>query len=82
MSDISEPDSETSSCRNLTALQTDSYASFLQDEVDPKKRKDQGLEGVLREIFPIESYDKTTLEYLHYDWASRATPARSAGSCG
>ncbi len=27
-----------------------------------------GLEGVFREIFPIESYDKTLkLEYLHYD---------------
>ena len=32
------------------------------------KRTDAGLEGVFREIFPIESYDKTLkLEYLHYD---------------
>ena len=32
------------------------------------KRKDEGLEGVLREIFPIESYDKKlTLEYLRYE---------------
>jgi DNA-directed RNA polymerase subunit beta len=23
------------------------------------ERKDQGIEGVLREIFPIESYDKS-----------------------
>ena len=33
-----------------------------------EKRKDQGIEGVLREIFPIESYDKTLkLEYLRYE---------------
>ena len=32
------------------------------------KREDSGLEGVFREIFPIESYDKTLkLEYLRYD---------------
>ena len=44
---------------DLTKIQTDSYAAFLQDETPAEKRKDQGLEGVLREIFPIESYDKT-----------------------
>jgi len=53
---------------DLTALQTNSYAEFLQADVDPKKRKDQGLESVMREIFPIASYDgNTTLEYLHYE---------------
>ena len=53
---------------DLTALQTVSYAAFLQEHVDPKKRKNQGLESVLREIFPISSYDgNTTLEYLYYE---------------
>jgi DNA-directed RNA polymerase subunit beta len=53
---------------NLTALQTDSYAEFLQADADPRGRKDHGLESVLREIFPISSYDgNTTLEYLHYE---------------
>jgi len=53
---------------DLTALQTVSYAAFLQEDVDPKKRKNQGLESVLREIFPISSYDgNTTLEYLYYE---------------
>ncbi|MEM9369202.1 MAG: DNA-directed RNA polymerase subunit beta, partial [Planctomycetota bacterium] len=53
---------------DLTALQTVSYAAFLQEEASPTKRKDVGLEAVLREIFPISSYDgNTTLEYLHYD---------------
>ena len=53
---------------DLTALQTASYADFLQEDSDPLKRKDHGLESVMREIFPIASYDgNTTLEYLHYE---------------
>ncbi|MCG8651794.1 MAG: DNA-directed RNA polymerase subunit beta, partial [Pirellulales bacterium] len=53
---------------DLTALQTVSYSAFLQEDADPKKRKNQGLESVLREIFPISSYDgNTTLEYLYYE---------------
>ncbi|MCC9658249.1 DNA-directed RNA polymerase subunit beta [Rhodopirellula halodulae] len=53
---------------DLTALQTVSYAAFLQEDSASNARKDQGLEGVLREIFPIASYDgNTTLEYLHYE---------------
>ena len=53
---------------DLTALQTESYAAFLQEGADSRKRKNQGLESVLREIFPISSYDgNTTLEYLYYE---------------
>ena len=53
---------------DLTEIQTRSYEAFLQHEVPWHKRKDQGIEGVLREIFPIESYDKTLrLEYLRYE---------------
>ena len=53
---------------DLTKIQTESYRAFLQDEMPPEKRKNQGLEGVLREIFPIESYDKTLrLEYIRYE---------------
>ena len=53
---------------NLTEIQTRFFESFLQYDVPPSKRKDQGIEGVLREIFPIESYDKTVrLEYVRYD---------------
>ncbi|QDT13733.1 DNA-directed RNA polymerase subunit beta [Planctomycetes bacterium K23_9] len=53
---------------DLTALQTVSYAAFLQEDADPRNRKNHGMESVLREIFPIASYDgNTTLEYLHYE---------------
>jgi len=52
---------------NLNDLQVDSYARFLQTDVPPEKRKNQGLEALLRETFPIVSYDgQTTLEYLDY----------------
>lgn len=39
---------------DLTKIQTASYAEFLQDGVASDKRKDQGLESVMREIFPID----------------------------
>src|ERR1700723_3287229 len=53
---------------DLTEIQTRSYERFLQADLPDDKRGDAGLEGVFREIFPIESYDKTLkLEYLHYD---------------
>jgi DNA-directed RNA polymerase subunit beta len=53
---------------DLTDIQTRSYETFLQYDVPMNKRADHGIEGVLREIFPIESYDKTLkLEYLGYE---------------
>ncbi len=53
---------------DLTEIQTRSYEAFLQYDVAQNKRVDQGIEGVLREIFPIESYDKTLkLEYVRYE---------------
>src|ERR1043165_1254184 len=53
---------------SLTDVQTKSYDRFLQLDVVPEKREAVGLEGVLREIFPIESYDKTlSLDYIKYE---------------
>src|SRR5712691_156651 len=52
----------------LTDVQTKSYERFLQLDIPPEKREQFGLEGVLREIFPIESYDKKlALEYIKYE---------------
>src|SRR5436189_1981760 len=52
----------------LTDVQTRSYDRFLQLDVPPHERTPTGLEGVLREIFPIESYDKSlSLQYIKYE---------------
>ncbi|MFN7738148.1 MAG: DNA-directed RNA polymerase subunit beta [Pirellula sp.] len=61
---------------NLTALQTASYEAFLQEDIPSDKRKNQGLEAVFREIFPISSYDNTvSLEYLRFELGKpRYTP--------
>jgi len=54
--------------QDLTEIQTASYEAFQQLDAPSDKRKDQGLESVLREIFPIESYDKSLrLEYIRYE---------------
>ena len=53
---------------DLTEIQTRFYDRFLQYDTPSLKRKDEGIEGVLREIFPIESYDRTVkLEYVRYE---------------
>src|SRR5438132_6123655 len=52
----------------LTDVQTKSNDRFLQLDAATEKRTPTGLEGVLREIFPIESYDKTlSLQYIKYE---------------
>ncbi len=52
---------------NLLAIQLESYASFLQSDVDPERRKEQGLESVFLSVFPIESpKGKYGLEYHGY----------------
>src|SRR5882724_377109 len=53
---------------NLIDVQISAYKRFLQQEVEPAKRKSEGLEALLREVFPIESYDgNLRLEYISYD---------------
>jgi DNA-directed RNA polymerase subunit beta len=59
---------ETIDVPPLTDVQLRSYERFLQLDTPPEKRTPTGLEGVLREIFPIESYDKTiNLAFLKYE---------------
>jgi DNA-directed RNA polymerase subunit beta len=53
---------------SLVQLQTKSYAAFLQEAVLPNKRKNLGLEAILRETFPIKNYDETiSLQYIKYE---------------
>ena len=42
---------------NLVDIQTISYERYLQPDRAPDRRKDLGLESLLREVFPIESFD-------------------------
>src|SRR5579884_1219305 len=63
----------------LTDVQVRSYERFLQLDIPPEKRQPHGLEGVLREIFPIESYPshdkKLSLEFIKYELGKpRYTP--------
>ncbi len=61
---------------NLIDIQVASYARFLQAGGTPDARQNRGLEALLREVFPIESYDgNMALQYIHYELAKpRYTP--------
>ncbi|MFO0629963.1 MAG: hypothetical protein U0325_30670, partial [Polyangiales bacterium] len=43
---------------NLITIQKSSYEKFLQADTDPKDRKEYGLQGVFRSVFPIKSFDE------------------------
>ena len=51
----------------LLSIQTDSYARFLQQEIDTNKLEDVGLHAAFRSVFPIVSYSgNAALEYVDY----------------
>ena len=53
---------------DLIELQTNSYAEFLQTGVSPSRRKKIGLQAVLSEAFPVESYDgQIALDFASYE---------------
>ena len=50
---------------NLTEIQRMAYEDFLMVETPQGSRPAHGVEELLREVFPIYSYDKTMcLEYV------------------
>lgn len=52
---------------NLIDIQKMSYESFLQMNVNPAKKKDTGLQGALKSVFPINDLAGTaTLEFVKY----------------
>ncbi len=54
---------------DLLQVQLDSFNSFIQDSVPLEKRKDQGLEKVLRSAFPItDTRGLYLLEYISYSF--------------
>jgi DNA-directed RNA polymerase subunit beta len=61
LTDIIEPP-------DLIEIQKNSYTDFLQIDVAPNRRKPVGLQAVLKEVFPIESYDgKIVLDFVKYE---------------
>ena len=63
---------------SLNDIQTVSYKRLLQSDSSKKasSRREQGIEGILQEIFPITSYDgQYQLEYVKYELGKpRYTP--------
>jgi len=54
--------------QNLVQIQTKAYRDFLQADVPASKRKNYGIETILREIFPVSNYDGTlSLDYIKYE---------------
>jgi len=52
---------------NLLATQKDSYRKFLQADIPPEQRIDQGLQAAFKSVFPIESYNgDVALEFVSY----------------
>ncbi|HEX4942919.1 MAG TPA: DNA-directed RNA polymerase subunit beta, partial [Usitatibacteraceae bacterium] len=51
----------------LLATQLDSYADFLQAEVQPGQRRDAGLQSAFTSVFPISSHSgNARLEFVSY----------------
>jgi DNA-directed RNA polymerase subunit beta len=52
---------------DLIDVQRDSYERFLQTNVPPEKRRDIGLQGAFKTVFPIQDLNKTcSLEFVRY----------------
>ena len=52
---------------DLLTLQVESYNKFLQNDIDPGKRKNIGLQAAFKNLFPIESFSKNArLEFVSY----------------
>ncbi|SEK46946.1 DNA-directed RNA polymerase subunit beta [Nitrosovibrio tenuis] len=51
----------------LLATQIESYAAFLQAQVEPDRRANQGLQAAFMSIFPIESHSRNArLDFVNY----------------
>jgi DNA-directed RNA polymerase subunit beta len=54
---------------NLIEVQRSSYEQFLQREVRPGVRKDEGVEAVFKSVFPIKDFnERAVLEYVSYEF--------------
>ncbi len=52
---------------HLIQLQKESYANFLQKDVAPEAREDQGLQAAFKSVFPIQDFTgASSLEFVQY----------------
>ncbi len=52
---------------HLIEMQKLSYDKFLQIDVDPDEREDIGLQGIFKNVFPIEDFNEVcSLEFVRY----------------
>ncbi|HEU4622129.1 MAG TPA: DNA-directed RNA polymerase subunit beta, partial [Burkholderiaceae bacterium] len=63
----------------LLATQLESYTAFLQADLPPAKRKNDGLQAAFTSVFPIESHNK--MARLEFDGYMLGTPAFDVKEC-
>src|ERR1700675_359003 len=64
---------------NLIEIQKRSYEEFLQRSIPPTERRESGLQGVFRSVFPIKDFNETaSLEFVSY---SLGEPKYSVEEC-
>ena len=52
---------------DLLQMQKISFEDFLQKDIPPDERKNEGLQAVFKDVFPVESYnEKLRLEFVEY----------------
>ena len=52
---------------NLIEIQQKSFENFLQQNIIPDDRKEIGLQGVFKSVFPIHNYNNTSsIEFVSY----------------
>ena len=52
---------------DFLGVQLKSFSDFVQPDVLPEERKEEGLQSVFQEHFPItDSRERYTLEFIHY----------------
>jgi len=60
---------ETAEMPNLLELQKSSYEAFLQADILPENRPDEGLQAVFKSVFPISDFsDICHLEFVSYNF--------------
>ncbi|MBI3292363.1 MAG: DNA-directed RNA polymerase subunit beta [Elusimicrobia bacterium] len=63
----------------LLEMQKKSFEDFLQRDVEPAKRKIQGLQAVFLDVFPVSTNDETlTLEFVSYSLGEPSNTAEEA----